>query len=450
MRSAGVEKALICAWYGPGGALISNEEVLDATRSHPGPGCRMGCRVMTRRGSAWCRRPGACAGLALLFLGGAALGAQVAAPVIRPLRTQPAVTLAVTAGFRDWGPATLAGDTIIGTNMTGRGGVFAFDAVTGKPRWTWRGDGSGGVSVSAPVVVRGDTAVVLLKATYPNRLVGLSLATGRERWHVEVDVLREAELGAHEGLVFVQTTDGHLRAYDVQTGKAAWAFPFGGESGACGSRPIVTDGVAYLTGGLEAYVSAGAGARDRVWAIDATTGQEKWRHRAESASCADHPVVVTADGVFVTIDGDRKTYGLDRATGRRRWVQTITRTTDLERDYAVVGLVDAGEVIVGMTSLALVAFDPASGRVAWELPGRYRAQVPVLAAVGGVLYFQGSPEARPAPSTSGTLHALDLSTRALLWSFTRPTDEPDWPFGYLLPAGHGMWVDTYRTLLRLE
>jgi len=161
-------------------------------------------------------------------------------------------------------------------------------------------------------------------------------------------------------------------------------------------------------------------------------------------------VVVTADGVFVTIDGDRKTYGLDRATGRRRWVQTITRTTDLERDYAVVGLVDAGEVIVGMTSLALVAFDPASGRVAWELPGRYRAQVPVLAAVGGVLYFQGSPEARPAPSTSGTLHALDLSTRALLWSFTRPTEEPDWPFGYLLPAGHGMWVDTYRTLLRLE
>lgn len=35
MQSAGVDKALICAWYGPGGALISNEEVLDATRSHP-------------------------------------------------------------------------------------------------------------------------------------------------------------------------------------------------------------------------------------------------------------------------------------------------------------------------------------------------------------------------------------------------------------------------------
>jgi hypothetical protein len=43
---------------------------------------------------------------------------------VQPVRVQPSVKTAITAGFRDWGPATLAGDTIIGTNMTGRGGVF--------------------------------------------------------------------------------------------------------------------------------------------------------------------------------------------------------------------------------------------------------------------------------------------------------------------------------------
>jgi outer membrane protein assembly factor BamB len=185
---------------------------------------------------------------------------------IQPVRAQPSVKTAITAGFRDWGPATLAGDTIIGTNMTGRGGVFAFDA----------------------------------------------------------------------------------------------------------------------------------------------------------------------------------------ATGRRRWVQTITRTTDLERDYAVRGLVQAGEVIVGMTSLALIAFDPASGRVAWELPGKYRDQVPTLAAADGVLYFEGSPTVRPAASTTGTLHALDLGTRELLWSFTRPAEEPNWPFGHLLPVDGGLWVDSHKTLLKLQ
>lgn len=34
-RSAGVNKALLSAWYGPEGALIRNEEVLAAVRAHP-------------------------------------------------------------------------------------------------------------------------------------------------------------------------------------------------------------------------------------------------------------------------------------------------------------------------------------------------------------------------------------------------------------------------------
>ena len=35
MKSAGVERALISAWYGPSGALISNEEVLEITQQYP-------------------------------------------------------------------------------------------------------------------------------------------------------------------------------------------------------------------------------------------------------------------------------------------------------------------------------------------------------------------------------------------------------------------------------
>jgi predicted TIM-barrel fold metal-dependent hydrolase len=35
MRSAGISKALLSAWYGPSGPLISNEEVLDATTRYP-------------------------------------------------------------------------------------------------------------------------------------------------------------------------------------------------------------------------------------------------------------------------------------------------------------------------------------------------------------------------------------------------------------------------------
>lgn len=35
MKSAGVDKALISAWYGAAGALISNEEVLELTSRYP-------------------------------------------------------------------------------------------------------------------------------------------------------------------------------------------------------------------------------------------------------------------------------------------------------------------------------------------------------------------------------------------------------------------------------
>jgi predicted TIM-barrel fold metal-dependent hydrolase len=35
MDAAGVERGLLCAWYGPGGALISNEEVAAMVKAHP-------------------------------------------------------------------------------------------------------------------------------------------------------------------------------------------------------------------------------------------------------------------------------------------------------------------------------------------------------------------------------------------------------------------------------
>lgn len=35
MKSAGVDRALLAAWYGPDGALISNDDVLELTSSHP-------------------------------------------------------------------------------------------------------------------------------------------------------------------------------------------------------------------------------------------------------------------------------------------------------------------------------------------------------------------------------------------------------------------------------
>jgi hypothetical protein len=69
---------------------------------------------------------------------------------------------------------------------------------------------------------------------------------------------------------------------------------------------------------------------------------------------------------------------------------------------------------------------------------------------GSVLYFQGKPGAEPGAAGGGTLHALDLETRSILWSFSRPTAQANWPFGHVLPVDDGLWVDSYQALVKLQ
>jgi outer membrane protein assembly factor BamB len=133
------------------------------------------------------------------------------------------------------------------------------------------------------------------------------------------------------------------------------------------------------------------------------------------------------------------------------------------------GLVDAGSVLIGVTRNHLIAFDKATGRTAWDLPGQYRENFPSTAVAGGVLYFQGHPGASPASEIQdrvvyvggkpvepvpmlpgGRLNALDLDTRAVLWSFSRPTGEPNWTFGHVTPVDGGLWVDSYQALVKLQ
>ena len=114
------------------------------------------------------------------------------------------------------------------------------------------------------------------------------------------------------------------------------------------------------------------------------------------------------------------------------------------------GLVDAGAVLVGITTGYLIAFSKDTGAPTWEIPGQYRDSLPAIAVAGNVLYFQGSPDTKPAPDAGGTLHALDLETRQILWSFSRPTAERNWPIGHIAPINGGLWVNSYQALVKLE
>jgi outer membrane protein assembly factor BamB len=160
---------------------------------------------------------------------------------------------------------------------------------------------------------------------------------------------------------------------------------------------------------------------------------------------------------------------VDLATGRDRWkpVEVRQPVDGRVRGVAVGGLVDAGSVVIGMTFGSLIAFDKATGQTVWEVAGQYSVGNPSTAVAGRVLYFQGHPGATPtteggaayvggrpivraAPLPGGRLNALDLDTRTVLWSFSRLTVEPNWPFGFVTPVDGGLWVDSYQALVKLQ
>jgi outer membrane protein assembly factor BamB len=419
------------------------------------------------------RSPTLVAAAAVLALGCVTVS-HAHASAVAPLRTAPVETFTVNPGFRDWGPATLAGTTIVAGNATNRGGLFAVDLASGKLKWSARpaGTQSGSPGVSTAPAVSGEAVIVPMG----NTLMALSLATGRELWRGPV-VEKGAAVATGGGLAFVLGGDGFFHAFDVATGHEKWKVEFA-RFKACKPEPVVRDGVVYVTRGVrvsEASANGPASYMRYLVALDANTGAERWRYayaptRNSTGGCIGQPVVA-GDTFFGFEEEESTLVAINLADGRERWkpLQVRRPVDGQERAVAVGGLVDAGSVLIGVTRNHLIAFDKATGRTAWELPGQYRENFPATAVAGRVLYFQGHPGASPASEVQdrivyvggkpvastpllpgGRLNALDLDTRAILWSFSRPTGEPNWTFGYVTPVDGGLWVDSYQALVKLQ
>ena len=385
------------------------------------------------------------------FLFTSILQAQSDASTIRPLRTTPSEKFTVDNGNRDWGPATVADNVIVAGGPSGRGGLHAVDMSTGKLKWSYRPADING-SVSTPPAIVRDLVIAAFGAANPGAVIAVSLSTGKAVWRGP-DPAANATVVASTDLVYVQDKNGNFIALDALTGKEIWRRTFSRRR-FCVSRPAALEGVVYVSGSVDA-TSGDASKTEgfELFALDAKTGQERWRHRAEAqygtVGVCLRQLVVTGSTIYAA--DESRLYAVDRATGRDRWKSVETRATvaGVKRLTEVVGLVDAGAVLVGLTESALVVYEQKSGRTAWELPGTFTLSAPSTAVAGNVLYFQGSPESRPAAASRGTLYALDLDTRSILWSFTRVTAEKNWSFGAVTPMQDGLWVDSYKALLKL-
>ena len=240
-----------------------------------------------------------------------------------------------------------------------------------------------------------------------------------------------------------------------------WTFQTGVIDGGLQCTPLVVDGVMYISSSW-----------NRVFALDAVTGEELWHyfsprpeHIAELFAPWNRGVAV-ADGLVFMGTLDNHVVALDAKTGREVWKVEVEDVTQCGCNITGAPLVVNNKVIVGVTAGDsahrgyLNAFDTRTGRHVWRFwtipgpgePGNETWKGDSWKYGGGSTWLTGSydPElnllywgvGNPAADFDGeprkgdnlytdSIVALDPDTGELKWHYQQiPYDVWDWDAGY--------------------
>ena len=257
-------------------------------------------------------------------------------------------------------------------------GISALELETGKSRWSF--------STNAPYqgAVVADGRLVTL---YGNELEAYDSPDMGSSWSLQLPAFRGVRLVPGEHLVLVTAEDGSTFAVDMADGTLVWRTVPPVAATAYGLRVTSVPGTvltaASTSGEAERFfvyaTDASSGllrwtrtavsvlGADReitvlrtaqaLEAVDTSTGALLWRHPAGSAGFYRDipPAALTRDTVVVTQPGSTPV-GLDRGTGRQRWVGLIEAST----------VVAAGQVVMALTDDAVVAVDALTGAELWS------------------------------------------------------------------------------------
>jgi polyvinyl alcohol dehydrogenase (cytochrome) len=307
----------------------------------------------------------------------------------------------------------------------------------------WELEGAKGVT-GTPLVVDG----TLYIGDWTGTVHALDAATGDEQWSTQVgDYYIGGAVAVDDDTVFVGTFDARVVALDRETGERLWETPIGDHPMAVifGSPMRVGDVVLAGVASFELMVGGAAPTfRGHLVALDAATGEERWRWWATEAdetagpgvSIWSSPAVDAERGVVYIGTGNTYTppaapmadalVALDLATGEELWVTqftegdtwTLTSPAGSDSDIGAppnLFTVD-GTDAVGVADKAGVyqALDRDSGEVLWtaELTeGGLQGGVLAGAAVADDRVFVASNRA----STDADLLALDVATGEVDW-----------------------------------
>ena len=246
-----------------------------------------------------------------------------------------------------------------------------------------------------------------------------------------------ADLVGNEKVIVASGRDLVLYAVDPDTGERSWRHSLldgiwvdgqlcvaGLYAGKYQSSPAVVDGTVYL-GGPDGFLNA----------IDAETGEERWRFEARGG--IDAAPRVAEGKVFVGQNSwQMEYYAVDQQTGRPVWTLEkldwvgcgatgYARVYELDDDPTN----DRGRLFVGTISGKLFALDPSTGAIAWQFDAGQNKGFYPHPATDATRVYTGSHD--------GRYYAFNQETGAVEWSAKAGTGsggDPD-------SAGTTLWKD---------
>lgn len=281
-----------------------------------------------------------------------------------------------------------------------RTGAYPDAQMPDRPTTAW---GAGlGSDTGAPVVA-GDRLIV---GNRRGALIAVSLKDGTQAWAFFEQGWDVSAAPVVVGDRVYCVSDQGLSAHALADGTEVWRKRI--EGGAGESSPLVV-GELVIAGGYDGF----------VYALDARTGEERWKADIVKGAPTDpagfdgakarignnpaRPKTAASDGksVFISIFDQSRVVALDLKTGVARW------SFQAKGWIAGAPTVGEGKVFVGSQDHKIYALGAETGETAWAFETRWRAD-------GDLAYCDGSVF---ACAGDGRCYRIEARTGRKVWEY---------------------------------